>query len=117
MKMVCEHCYGAKDHDLGEDAHFVCSTEQIIGVADGVGGWAKKGIDAREYARQLMLNSVNAFVNNTTDPIGTLEQAFMANAYADIQGSSTPCILRHNDGVLHAANVGDSGFMVFRNNL
>ncbi|KAM6573833.1 hypothetical protein CsatA_022160 [Cannabis sativa] len=46
MKMVCEVSYGPKDHLLGEDAHFICSTEQIIGVADGVGGWAKKGIDA-----------------------------------------------------------------------
>ena len=117
MKMVCEPCYSPKDHNLGEDAHFVCSTEQIIGVADGVGGWAKKGIDSGKYARQLMLNSVEAIVNNnTTDPIKILKEAFTANACAEIQGSSTTCILRHNNGFLQAANVGDSGFMVFRNN-
>ncbi|OIT31317.1 hypothetical protein A4A49_54032 [Nicotiana attenuata] len=28
---------------LGEDAHFICIEEQTIGVADGVGGWAKWG--------------------------------------------------------------------------
>ncbi|PON75675.1 PPM-type phosphatase domain containing protein [Parasponia andersonii] len=29
--------------------------------------------------------------------------------------SSTACILAHNDGILHAPNVGDSGFMLFSN--
>ena len=36
----------------GEDAHFFCSN--AVGVADGVGGWAQYGVDAGEYARQLM---------------------------------------------------------------
>ncbi|KAF4356208.1 hypothetical protein G4B88_002820 [Cannabis sativa] len=117
MKMVCEVSYGPKDHLLGEDAHFICSTEQIIGVADGVGGWAKKGIDAGEYARQLMLNSIHEVVDNEIiNPKMILEKAFMENAYSEIQGSSTACIICHNNGILHAVNVGDSGFMVFRNN-
>ncbi|KAJ8527681.1 hypothetical protein K7X08_015132 [Anisodus acutangulus] len=33
----------AKAKTGGEDAHFVCSTTQAIGVADGVGGWADLG--------------------------------------------------------------------------
>uniref|UniRef100_A0A803PWA4 Protein phosphatase n=1 Tax=Cannabis sativa TaxID=3483 RepID=A0A803PWA4_CANSA len=108
MKMVCEACYGPKDHLLGEDAHFVCSTQEIIGVADGVDGWAKKGIDAGEYARQLMLNSIHEVIDNEiTNPKIILEQAFMENASSRIQGSSTACIIHHNNGVLQTVNVGD----------
>ncbi|KAM6573908.1 hypothetical protein CsatA_022235 [Cannabis sativa] len=91
--------------------------EEIIGVADGVGGWAKRGIDAGEYARQLMNNSVEAiFFNNNTDPKSILKEAYMANAEAEIQGSSTACIIRHNNGILETVNIGDSGFMIFREN-
>ncbi|MCD7467791.1 hypothetical protein HAX54_005410 [Datura stramonium] len=38
---------------LGEDAHIICIEGETIGIADGVGGWAKKGIDSGEYSRQL----------------------------------------------------------------
>ncbi|KAF4363793.1 hypothetical protein F8388_000458 [Cannabis sativa] len=117
MKMVCEHYYIPKDDIIGEDALFICEEEEIIGVADGVGGWAKRGIDAGEYARQLMNNSVEAiFFNNNTDPKSILKEAFMANAEAEIQGSSTACIIRHNNGILESVNIGDSGFMIFREN-
>lgn len=36
----------------GEDAWFVRG--DTVGVADGVGGWARKGVDAGEYSRSLM---------------------------------------------------------------
>jgi protein phosphatase PTC7 len=38
----------------GEDACFVHegATHSAIGVADGVGGWASRGIDAGIYARE-----------------------------------------------------------------
>ncbi|KAF4378917.1 hypothetical protein F8388_022004 [Cannabis sativa] len=117
IKMVCEYHYIPKDDVIGEDSHFICKEQEIIGVADGVGGWASRGIDAGEYARQLMNHSVKAIVdNNITDPKSILKEAFMANAKAEIQGSSTACILSHNDGVMQSVNVGDSGFIIFRNN-
>ncbi|PSS15701.1 Protein phosphatase 2C 55 [Actinidia chinensis var. chinensis] len=30
---------------LGDDAHFVRAEQQTVGVADGVGGWEKKGMN------------------------------------------------------------------------
>ncbi|KAI9905471.1 hypothetical protein PsorP6_014374 [Peronosclerospora sorghi] len=36
----------------GEDAWFISGN--TVGVADGVGGWARKGIDSGEYSRTLM---------------------------------------------------------------
>ncbi|KAM6573904.1 hypothetical protein CsatA_022231 [Cannabis sativa] len=115
MKMVCEYHYLPKDDIIGEDAHFICAKQEIIGVADGVGGWDSKGIDAGEYARQLMSNSIESIKNNNTDPKSILKEAFAANAKAEIQGSSTACILCHNNDILQSVNVGDSGFIIFRN--
>lgn len=58
--MVSASYYIPKDNKLGEDAHFICADEDTVGVADGVGGFAKQGIDAGEYARSLMINSADA---------------------------------------------------------
>ncbi|KAI3991360.1 hypothetical protein MKX01_034679 [Papaver californicum] len=72
----------------GEDAHFIY--DNTIGVADGVSGWAKHGIDSGEYSRQLMSNSL----------ISIMEHVHL-NADPVQQG-------------LRAINVGDSGFVVLR---
>ncbi|XP_008226582.1 PREDICTED: probable protein phosphatase 2C 55 [Prunus mume] len=123
MKLVCGSCYLPKDNPdkpLGEDAHFICHDGRTIGVADGVGGWAKIGVDAGVYARGLMNNANQTAMDMTqaaaaaVDPRNVLNQAYANNA--GVQGSSTACILSLNkeSGALHAVNVGDSGFMVFR---
>ncbi|XP_019184557.1 PREDICTED: probable protein phosphatase 2C 55 [Ipomoea nil] len=101
---------------LGEDSHFVCSEAQTIGVADGVGGWAKRGIDAGEYSRELMSNAVLS-VRHQRDTVGTVDpMTALDEAYMDTkaQGSSTACILTLVDDCVIAVNVGDSGFVVLR---
>ncbi|KAB2628628.1 protein phosphatase 2C 55 [Pyrus ussuriensis x Pyrus communis] len=131
-EMVCGSVYLPKDNKLGEDAHFICPEKQTIGVADGVGGWAKKGIDAGQYARELMHNAFIAVHNpnnideqkrkrKVADMIGAVDpRKVLQETYAKTKekGSSTACILSLNkeSGVLHAVNVGDSGFLLFRNN-
>lgn len=100
----------------GEDAHFICEEKQVLGIADGVGGWAKLGIDAGEYARELMYNSVSSIKNEneptaSIDPLKVLEKA---HASTKAQGSSTACIIALNDQGILAINVGDSGFIVIR---
>lgn len=127
LKMICGSFYLPKESEsrsvLGEDAHFICAEKNTIGVADGVGGWAKYGVDAREYARKLMENSVMAVRNQhrksgdvDVDPIRVLHEAY-ANT-KNIDGTSTACIVTLGDEgkTLHAVNVGDSGFMIFREN-
>ncbi|XP_049368727.1 probable protein phosphatase 2C 80 [Solanum verrucosum] len=100
---------------LGEDASFICLNKQVIGVADGVGGWAKKGIDSGVYSRELMKNAELAIQKQssitTIDLMKVLNEAF-SNTKA--KGSSTACILSLSDDTLHAVNVGDSGFVVIR---
>ncbi|KAJ6846920.1 putative protein phosphatase 2C 55 [Iris pallida] len=99
----------------GEDAHFICTEEQAIGVADGVGGWADQGIDAGEYARQLMSNSVAAIREQVKGFIDTATVLEKAHSKTKEKGSSTACIIALTDQGLHAANIGDSGFIVVRN--
>ncbi|KAK6124719.1 hypothetical protein DH2020_041537 [Rehmannia glutinosa] len=68
LKMIAASIYIPKDNPKrprGDDAHFISAEEQTIGVADGVGGWIKSGIDGGEYARQLMFNSVLALHKQT----------------------------------------------------
>ncbi|TXG60273.1 hypothetical protein EZV62_014846 [Acer yangbiense] len=93
-----------------------------LGVADGVGGWLKKGIDSGKYSRELLKNSVDALDRESRGSVNlrrVLEEAF---CMTKSEGSSTACIITLRDDdhdhehCLNALNVGDSGFMLFRNN-
>lgn len=83
----------------GDDAHFICEEKQSIGVADGVGGWTDKGVNAGDYARELMINSVNALhtePKGAVDPRRVLSQAHLNTK---LPGSSTACLLSLNGNV------------------
>ncbi|THU65749.1 hypothetical protein C4D60_Mb05t06920 [Musa balbisiana] len=98
----------------GEDAHFICEHEQVVGVADGVGGWAKLGIDAGEYARELMSRAeqaVRASPEGCVDPFQVLATA---HALTNALGASTACIMALKGQYIHTVNIGDSGFLVVR---
>ncbi|WOG86238.1 hypothetical protein DCAR_0205439 [Daucus carota subsp. sativus] len=115
----------------GDDAHFVCVNEKVIGVTDGVGGWAGIGVNAGLYARELMSNSVGAILNEPKDGIDPfrvltrLEPILLQKLRDPQQPASyvlkkkgyTPSVplisLRGTEGV-HAINLGDSGFIVLR---
>ncbi|OWM80825.1 hypothetical protein CDL15_Pgr006856 [Punica granatum] len=117
LQLVSGSCYlphPDKEETGGEDAHFICSDEKAIGVADGVGGWADYGIDSGQYSRELMSNSVSAIQEEpkgSVDPFRVLEKAHFSTK---AKGSSTACIIALTDQGLHAINLGDSGFMVVR---
>lgn len=103
-----------KEATGGEDAHFICVDEQVIGVADGVGGWADVGINAGLYSRSLMSNSVRAIQDEPKDNIDPARVLAKAHLDTKAKGSSTACIIALKDEVLHAINLGDSGFVVIR---
>ncbi|PIN01854.1 Serine/threonine protein phosphatase [Handroanthus impetiginosus] len=117
LKLLSGACYlphPAKEETGGEDAHFICANEQVIGVADGVGGWSEVGVNAGLYARELMSNSVKAIRNMRNGDIIPLRVLEKAHAATKAQGSSTACIIALKDKDLHAINLGDSGFIVIR---
>ncbi|KAL7138396.1 hypothetical protein ABFS83_10G161000 [Erythranthe nasuta] len=118
LTMIADSFYIPKKKEgfppAGEDAHFFSQSAQVIGVADGVGGCSKSGIDSGEYARELMKNAEH-YVKDCrpadVDPKKVLGKAYSNTA---AKGSSTACIISLAGNLLTAANVGDSGFMVFR---
>lgn len=115
--MVADSSYIPKENPakpLGEDAHFFCQNSQVIGVADGVGGWGKHGIDAGVHAREMMGYAADIVKNSlpaAVDPKRVLAEAFEKT---EAPGSSTACIICLAGNRLRAAIVGDSGFAVFR---
>ena len=48
----------------GEDAYFLSEDGQVVGVADGVGGWALSGIDSGLYSKSLMAGTRPPFVSS-----------------------------------------------------
>jgi len=93
----------------------------VIGVADGVGGWRAYGVDPGLFSNNLMRNCerlVRAGFFTNSHPKALLEQGFreMQENKQQIIGSSTACLmmLSHTDLKLYTTNIGDSGFLVVR---
>jgi len=93
----------------------------VIGVADGVGGWRAYGVDPGLFSNNLMRNCerlVHAGFFVSHQPKSLLEQGFreMQENKQQIIGSSTACLmmLSHHDLKLYTTNIGDSGFLVVR---
>ncbi|KAI0780963.1 protein serine/threonine phosphatase 2C [Trametes elegans] len=129
---------------IGEDFYYIQDMREksgvSLGVADGVGGWTESGVDPSLFSQALMYHahrySKAAWpgepeVDPTQEyeereqvegweltPLECLESAYggVLRERNVLAGSSTACILTLNasNGVLRAANLGDSGFLVIR---
>ncbi|EIE22738.1 protein serine/threonine phosphatase 2C [Coccomyxa subellipsoidea C-169] len=98
----------------GEDAVFLAEDRLAFGVADGVGSWMDSGVDPGIYARELMSKCKEAAAR--VPPSKTAPLNILTNAFYDTNkiGSCTACVVVLEGNMLHAANLGDSGFMVIR---
>lgn len=110
------------EEDSGEDACFSTAMPRYtcLGVADGVGGWKSLGVNPAFFARELMMEARDAAEGTLETPLPwhLMEHAFekvIKNGKVEA-GSSTACIVTvdKRDGTLHSANLGDSGYWVFR---
>lgn len=83
-----------------------------MGVADGVGGWADRGVDAGLYSSELMEGARKLVEDfGETDPRTMLSTAYDQTT---VVGSSTACIATLQESTLRIANLGDSGLLVLR---
>ena len=105
----------------GEDAAFGC--DNAVGVADGVGGWASRGVDPGKYSKGLMEAAHKAAevapAPRTPSPTRLLRQAYDVVEAKKIMGSTTAIVATlvsegPTNSSLHYANVGDSGILVLR---
>ncbi|KAG0707774.1 phosphatase 2C-like domain-containing protein [Suillus ampliporus] len=130
--------------DAGEDFFFVTEMQNnsgvSFGVADGVGGWVDSGVDPSLFAQTLMYHAHRysriAWAGEPEiDPTQEYEErerveGWELTPYKCLEcahhavlrerlveaGSSTACLISLNSssGVLRAANLGDSGFLIIR---
>lgn len=98
----------------GEDAYFYTEDGKFLGIADGVGGWSLSNIDSGVYSRMLMRTAQAAALITPPSPVAPQIILEEAHARTNVKGTSTACILALEDNKLHAANLGDSGFIVVR---
>lgn len=107
----------------GDDACFTAFNKatDVLGVADGVGGWRAYGIDPSQFSKKLMeackmLVKSGRFI--TSHPGDLLASGYreLVEDKSPLVGSSTACIVMvdRNRQILHTANLGDSGFMIVR---
>lgn len=47
----------------GEDAYFISADDSLVGMADGVGGWNKKGVDPALFSNELCANFKQLYHN------------------------------------------------------
>ncbi|KAI1795899.1 protein serine/threonine phosphatase 2C [Ganoderma leucocontextum] len=129
---------------IGEDFFYIQDMRDksgiSLGVADGVGGWTESGIDPSLFSQALMFHAQRyskvAWPGEPeVDPMQEYEEReqvegwelspleCLESAYGGVlrerivlAGSSTACILTLNasTGMLRAANLGDSGFLIIR---
>lgn len=93
-----------------DDAHFAGPV--ALGVADGVGGWRDKGYDPGAYARQFMAHCA---MNPSSNPMHRMDNAHhWLASFPALMGTTTACIATLHGHTLHAANLGDSTFLVLR---
>ncbi|KAH7731628.1 5-azacytidine resistance protein azr1 [Aphelenchoides avenae] len=99
--------------------HFITGYNAIAGVADGVGGWRKYGIDPSEFSGKLMKNCAEIVQAGDFEP--ARPDLIIAKAFKNLSnspgtiGSSTACVVVVHQRTLYSANLGDSGFLVYRN--
>ncbi|KAI5022126.1 hypothetical protein ZWY2020_058856 [Hordeum vulgare] len=114
LKMDWASCYVPhNDHD----AHFGVADPGVIGVADGVGAYSAKVVDAGAFSRRLMASAHQDALETAPRPIcpyTLLQRAYEGAASSDVQGASTAILVSLVRDTLRWANVGDSGFVVLR---
>ena len=110
-----------KAHKGGEDAAF--GTPNAVGVADGVGGWASRGVDPGLYSKGLMRSAEKQALAkpapHTPTPTELLRAAYDDVEQQQVLGSTTAIVvtlesMAKDKASIHVANLGDSGVMLVR---
>jgi len=95
----------------GEDSWFI--TDEVIGVADGVGGMTKLGVDSKMFSRNLCLFAEQGVMKRqVTNPLSLAKYAF---SKVSVNGASTLLIVNgENANEVEVYNIGDSQLGVWR---
>jgi len=102
----------------GEDSFFACPNSQSFGVADGVGGWARDGIDPGIFSRNVLQYAYEGIRKKPSGSSVDLMEAFggaVSRIRSDgTQGGTTVLLGQLSGSTLTIMNFGDSGVIVLR---
>ena len=99
----------------GEDS--ADSSDYVLTVADGVGGWAEQGINPGLFSTELTASVIG--ISGEEPEQSAYELAYTACQHAAtlFEGSATLVIIRLLEGLkIEGANLGDSGYALFHVN-
>ncbi|KYQ89806.1 protein phosphatase 2C-related protein [Tieghemostelium lacteum] len=104
-----------KEPGYCEDSFYLCRDCKSFGVADGVGSWRTRGINSGIYSKSLT-DSISQLSSSKPwlMPYELIEDAYHSSQ--QIQGSSTICILKIIGSKVYSGLIGDSSFLIIRNN-
>ncbi|KAI6246801.1 Protein phosphatase PTC7 fig [Erysiphe necator] len=115
----------------GQDAFFVSkigkSQDIVMGIADGVGGWADSGVDPADFSHGIchyMKYVASTYEKENWNGSDLHARSLMRYGYNELchdqfvtAGGSTACVaVARNNGTLEVANLGDSGYVLLRSN-
>jgi protein phosphatase PTC7 len=99
----------------GEDAASLA--DNMLAVADGVGGWAQHGVDPAIYSRKLCLNIEKLFTNQPQQYIYSPKNLLVKAVADNKETGSATCVIATLDQeqpMLYTCNLGDSGYLILR---
>ena len=100
---------------FGEDAYFASASDGTLGVADGVGGSKREGVDPGDFSRRLCAYAAEAA--RSSSAAASVAVARRRSTEDDLcrrGGSSTLLVARLDGDTLEVCNFGDSGAALFR---
>jgi protein phosphatase PTC7 len=113
LSAVCNIPHDDKRYKGGEDAF--TTSPKLIAVADGVGGWADRGVDPGLFSKQLCKDIQAIFDKNAETKYSLKQILIEAVKRNKHMGSSTACLAMIDaDDKLKTTNLGDSGYVIFR---
>ncbi|CAF3002653.1 unnamed protein product [Rotaria sp. Silwood2] len=109
--------------DFGDDAGMIVENRNFcfVGLADGAGGNRSYGINPADFSRAILAACEKVLHRSNLKPnqLPRLIKSAMQQVEAsEVQGSSTLCLLAldKQKHTLTSLNIGDSGFVIYRNN-
>jgi len=104
--------HDSKLYKGGEDS--ADSSDTILTISDGVGGWAKSGVDPGLFSKELTRSVIEFSEVDEAKGAHQLLVDACYNAGDQFRGSATAVILKlFDDSTIEAANLGDSGYALF----
>ncbi|CAF3399144.1 unnamed protein product [Rotaria sp. Silwood1] len=111
------------DGDFGDDAGMIVDNRNFcfVGLADGAGGNRSYGINPADFSRAILAACEKILHHSKLKPNQLprlIKSALQRLETSEVQGSSTLCLLAldKQEHTLTSLNIGDSGFVIYRNN-